>query len=83
MRRLTKKVPTALESPRRRYPNVEPKAKFRMSWPAEEMRERTMRTPKRKMICLLTILSSAVLLMGAAVAFRISFVSCPVKTTMP
>ena len=83
MRRLTKKVPTALAFPRRRYPNVEPKTKFLISWPAEEIRQRTMRTPKRKMIWMLTILSTAVLLMGAAVALRISFVSWPVKTTMP
>src|SRR5882762_5772999 len=34
-------------------------------------------------ICTLTLLSTAVLLIGAAVALRINFVSCPVNTTTP
>lgn len=54
-----------------------------MICPAEETQHRAMRMMKRKMICTLTIRSTAVLLIGADVAFRISLVSCPVKMTMP
>ena len=83
MRRPKKNVETAFISPRKRYDNLEPNAKSFITWPVEETRQSATRIPKRNMIWTLTILSRAVRLMGAAVAFRISFVSCPVKTTMP
>ena len=54
-----------------------------MICPAEEMQHSAIRMMNRKMICKLTMRSSAVLLIGAEVALRISFVSWPVKTTMP
>ena len=44
---------------------------------------RNNRMKNNKMICLLVISSTFVRLIGAAVAFRISFDSCPVKTTIP
>ena len=75
MRRLRKKFDTALRLPRNRYPRVEPNTKSLINWPADDMRQRTMRMLKRNIIWMLTILSSAVRLIGAAVAFRMSFVS--------
>lgn len=67
--------------------------------PIVEPTDRARRKTNRKMICKLTCFSTAVLLIGAAllrhddaqlgkevethVAFRISLVSWPVKTTMP
>src|SRR5579859_491251 len=78
-----KKLETALTFPKNKYPKFDPNTKFRINCPAVETRQRTMRMEKRNMIWMLTILSTAVRLIGAAVAFLMSFVSWPVKTTMP
>ena len=42
-----------------------------------------MRTANKNMICRLTFFSSAVRFIGAAVAFCINLVSCPVNITIP
>jgi hypothetical protein len=78
-----KKVETTFSSPKTRYPNVDPNAKSLMICPTVEIKQRAIRIANKKMICKFTFLSSAVRFIGAAVAFCINLVSCPVKITIP
>lgn len=55
----------------------------RMLLPTVDPSDSANSSMKRKTICTLTCLSTAVLLIGAAVAFLINFVSWPVNTTIP
>ncbi|KAH3681603.1 hypothetical protein WICPIJ_007477 [Wickerhamomyces pijperi] len=65
------------------YDKLEESAEILITLPNEETKAKVINNPNKARICKLMIRSTEVLLIGVAVAFLISLVSCPVKTTIP